>query len=153
MRRHRTTSRKQADTRHRKTTKPKRRKESTAARGRGSSIADLAEQLDLRTRELNEAQKKLNVRTRELTESLEQQTAAAEVLRLISSSPGDLDAVFQTLLGNALRLCAADFGLMFQYDGISVELMAQRSANQAYIEYVQRLGSKLINFAAERRQS
>ena len=77
-------------------------------------------------------------RTRELTESLEQQTATSEVLRVISSSPGELQTVFQTLLGNALRLCVADFGLMFQYDGVRVELMAQRGANQAYFDYMQR---------------
>jgi signal transduction histidine kinase len=73
----------------------------------------------------------------ELRESLEQQTATAEVLRVISSSPGELETVFQTLLSNALRLCVADFGLMFQYDGAGVELVAQRGATQAYIEYMQ----------------
>jgi len=86
------------------------------------------------TRLLNE----LRQRTDDLTESLEQQTATAEVLRVISSSPGELQTVFQTLLGNALRLCVADFGLMFQYDGVRVELMAQRGANQAYFDYMQR---------------
>src|SRR5262249_11301983 len=68
----------------------------------------------------------------ELRESLEQQTATSEVLRVISSSPGELETVFQTLLGNALRLCVADFGLMFQYNGASIELMAHRGASQAY---------------------
>jgi GAF domain-containing protein len=85
------------------------------------------------TRLLNE----LRQRTADLTESLEQQTATTEVLRVISSSPGELETVFQTLLGNALRLCVADFGLMFQYDGARLELMAHRGANQAYIEYLQ----------------
>jgi GAF domain-containing protein len=59
----------------------------------------------------------------ELRESLQQQTATAEILRVISSSPGELEPVFQNLLGNARRLCAADFGLMFQYDGSSFQLM------------------------------
>ena len=90
------------------------------------------------TRLLNE----LRQRTADLTESLEQQTATTEVLRVISSSPGELDTVFQTLLGNALRLCVADFGLMFQYDGARLELMAQRGANQAYIEYLQHYGGR-----------
>jgi len=65
----------------------------------------------------------------ELRESLEQQTATSEVLRVISSSPGELEPVFQNLLSNARRLCAADFGLMFQYDGGSFQLMAQLGAS------------------------
>jgi GAF domain-containing protein len=77
-------------------------------------------------------------RTRELSESLEQQTATAEVLRVISSSPGELEPVFQNLLSNARRLCAADFGLMFQYDGSSFQLMAQLGANPDFVGYLQR---------------
>jgi signal transduction histidine kinase len=86
------------------------------------------------TRLLNE----LRQRTTDLAESLEQQTATSEVLRVISSSPGELEPVFQNLLSNARRLCAADFGLMFQYDGSSFQLMAQLGADPDFVGYLQR---------------
>src|SRR5262249_11513982 len=52
----------------------------------------------------------------ELRESLQQQTATSEVLKVISSSPGELESVFQAILTNATRICEAKFGLLHRYD-------------------------------------
>jgi two-component system, NtrC family, sensor kinase len=63
-------------------------------------------------------------RTRELTESLEQQTATSEVLQVISSSPGDLQPVFETMLASAARICDAQIGGVYRWDGEFAQLRA-----------------------------
>src|SRR5207247_8272639 len=59
----------------------------------------------------------VQARSRELGESLEQQTATSEVLGVISSSPGELEPVFQTMLANAARLCDARYGVLWLCEG------------------------------------
>jgi GAF domain-containing protein len=73
----------------------------------------------------------------ELRESLEQQTATADVLRIISSSPGDLEPVFVTILDKALHLCEAAFGFVTTYDGERFERAAQRGVPDALAAYFQ----------------
>jgi GAF domain-containing protein len=73
-------------------------------------------------------------RTRELSDSLEQQTATSEVLRAISSSPGELEPVFQAILTNTLRLCGAGFGNLLLFDGKDMRVVAMHNAPPEFVE-------------------
>ncbi len=77
-------------------------------------------------------------RTRELTESLEQQTATADVLRIISSSPGELEPVFKTMLENATRICEANFGTMQSYESQAFRITAMHNVPPEFAELRER---------------
>jgi signal transduction histidine kinase len=76
----------------------------------------------------------VQARTLELSESLEQQTATAQVLSVISSSPGELEPVFRAMLDNAVRICAAKFGTLYVREGDGFRAMAIHNAPPAYAE-------------------
>src|SRR5262245_8326529 len=94
-----------------------------------SNFADQAVIAIENTRLLNE----LRQRTDDLTEALEQQTATSEVLRVISSSPGELEPVFTTMLGNAARICEAKFGTLWLCEGETFRFVAQHNAPTAWV--------------------
>jgi GAF domain-containing protein len=77
-------------------------------------------------------------RTRELSESLEQQTATSEVFQVISSSPDDLQPVFEAILENATRICEAKFGALMLAEGNAFRLGAIHNAPRAFAEFMQR---------------
>ena len=74
----------------------------------------------------------------ELRESLQQQTATADVLKVISSSPGELEPVFEAMLANAMRVCEAKFGFMYRCSGDNWEIQAEYGAVPAYADIVRR---------------
>jgi GAF domain-containing protein len=127
LRRHRTISRKSAKPQHGSTTKPKRNNALPAARPASSTLADLQEQV--------------SALSRELTQALEQQAATVEVLRVISSSPGELDLVFKAMLKNATRVCGAKFGVLFRYEGGLFHPMAMIDVPPAFADFLIRQGA------------
>jgi two-component system, NtrC family, sensor kinase len=111
--------------RHRKRSTPKRRNAPKATRNRGVSIG----------------QGKVVARlTGERDEALLRETANAEILRLISKSPGDLELVFRAILENATRICNANFGTLFRFDGENLYPVAQFNTPPALLEAQTRRG-------------
>jgi hypothetical protein len=70
----------------------------------------------------------------ELRESLQEQTATSEVLRVISSSPGDLQPVFEAMLANATRICEAKFGNLYLYEGGALRVVASHNVPPAFAQ-------------------
>jgi class 3 adenylate cyclase/putative methionine-R-sulfoxide reductase with GAF domain len=120
MRRHSRPGDKPVKKRHSKTATPKRGDPPKAVRRRNSSATFPETQVARLTRELQA--------------SLARENATSEVLRIISSSPGELKPIFNAMLENAVRLCEAEFGNLFLYDGEAFHAAAVHSASQAYTE-------------------
>ena len=80
----------------------------------------------------------LRQRTTDLSEALEQQTATSDVLQVISSSPGELEPVFETMLEKAVRICDANFGNIYRWDGETGHLVATYNTPPAFAEHRRR---------------
>jgi signal transduction histidine kinase len=119
------------------------RSKTTKARTRVGRIreprAELEKKLEARTRELTEARTQLAEAHEHLAEALEQQTATSEVLRVISSSPGELGPVFKAMIENATRLCGAEVGTLALYDGNGFRGAAVYGHSERYVDVVSRV--------------
>ncbi|MFZ5903137.1 MAG: GAF domain-containing protein [Chloroflexota bacterium] len=80
----------------------------------------------------------LQQRNREITESLEYQTAISEILRVIASSPTDIQPVLDAISENALKLCGANFSAVYNYDGKMLDMTALKNFTPQAAEEIRR---------------
>jgi signal transduction histidine kinase len=113
----------------------------------GDEVEALANQFNDMASRLQESyaglEQKVEDRTRALSETLEQQTATSEVLRVISSSTGELAPVFQATLQNAIRVCHAQLGFLFRSDGDGFRVVASVGAEQS--DFVEELKNRALD--------
>jgi GAF domain-containing protein/CheY-like chemotaxis protein len=81
----------------------------------------------------------LQTKNSDLTEALEQQTATSEILRVISSSPTDLQPVFDTIIMSSVKLCGTKFGGMFRFDGDTIHFVAHYNLDEAAVQTYRRV--------------
>jgi class 3 adenylate cyclase/putative methionine-R-sulfoxide reductase with GAF domain len=120
--------------RRRKAAAPKRPSGTGTVRSLRSSAVGLESEAARLASKLSATSKTLRQRTTDLSESLEQQTATSEVLRVISSSQGELEPVFQATLEKAVRICEAKFGNVYRWDGDALSLVASHNTPSTLIE-------------------
>ncbi len=96
--------------------------------------------------------KELRQRTDDLSEALEQQTATSDVLRTISSSPNELQPVFDAILSNARRICEAKFAHLLNYDGEKFHAAAMEGAPPEFVEFWSQGRSRSRQFRLRRSQ-
>src|SRR5262252_5632893 len=104
----------------------------------GDELEALADQFNDMAGRLQESytglEKKVELRTQALSEALEQQTATSEVLKVISSSPGELQPVFEAMMANAVRICEASFGVLYRYEDGAMQAAAMHGVPPAFVE-------------------
>src|SRR5262245_23001102 len=104
-------------------------------------LAEALGQLETRDQELQQKNEALTQAHAQVTEALEQQTATAEILRVISSSPTDVQPVFDAIIRSAVRLCAARYGSVSRFDGEMLHMVAHHNMPPDALEALQRLFS------------
>jgi transcriptional regulator with GAF, ATPase, and Fis domain len=123
MKRRSKVSGKSAKAQRSKTPKPTRRNRKVETPSRPSAVAEEQEVAEL---------------VRERDEALEQQAATSEVLHIVSESFGDLEPVFQAMLERAVRICGANFGNIYRWDGEALHILASHNTPPAFVDAVRR---------------